>query len=354
MAARILIISMPGDLHVEAIAWGLRTLGHQPAIWYWSKFPKSGQAALHIDREGRTTFKLGLDAEAHAEPFDTIWVRRRDDPQAMAGTHPDDVDIVLSESEKFLDNILLRLGHAGTRWVNHPYGDHRCRNKATQLLSARAVGFRIPDTLVGNDIDDVRAFVARHPGGVVFKAFAPLHWNNDDGTRTRGRTSLVTSAHLGNGFAVRACPGIYQEKLEKRHELRVTVIGDTVLASRIDSQRDGPTIDWRCEGGRGMTNLDATVLPDGVAHRCRALCRELGLAFGCIDLVVTPSDEIVFLEINCAGQFLFNELVDPGMPLLDVFCRYLAHGEAQADSAALSMARYQQWQAARQPSLSAA
>jgi hypothetical protein len=348
---------MQDDPHVRAVTWGLRSLGHEPVIWYWSEFPKNETGAIHIGRNGRTVFKLGLQGAAHGEPFDTIWVRRRDDPVPISGTHPDDAEIVISESKKFIENMLPRLGHATTRWVNHPDGDHRCRNKTTQLLTAQALGFRIPDTLIGNDIDEVRAFFASHPGGIVHKSFSPLGWENEDGSRTRGRTSLISSAHLVRGFAVRACPGIYQEKIEKQYELRVTVIGKTVLSAKIDSQREGPTIDWRCEGGRGVTNLSATTIPPDLAERCRALCRQLGASFGCIDLIVTPSDEVIFLEINCAGQFLFNELAAPQLPMLDVFCRYLARDETEAgtgNTGQLSMEQFLQWEARGQADLTAA
>ena len=344
---------MQDDPHVQAVNWGLRTLGHEAVIWYWSEFPKTDTASLRIGRDGNIGIKLGLQEMPYHEAFDTIWVRRRDTAQPMALTHPDDKDVVVSESEKFFDNILLRLGHAGTRWVNHPYGDYRCRNKATQLLTAQSAGFRIPDTLIGNDIDDVRAFFASHPQGIVHKAFAPVRWQNEDGSRTVARTSLITSAHLASEFAVRACPGIYQEKIDKQYELRVTVVGDTVFAAKIDSQRDGSTIDWRCEGGRGITNLSMAALPPEIAGRCLAVCRELGLSFGCIDLIVTPEGETIFLEINCAGQFLFNELADPRMPMLDVFCHYLA-GQERGATPRVSMQQFQAWQRSERQSLSAA
>lgn len=349
---KVLIISMRDDAHVRAVTWGLQELGLEPVVWYWSEFPKNDSAALRLGGQGRQTTTLAINDAKYSGPFDVIWVRRRDDPAPMSGTHPDDQEVVVSETNRFFDNILLRLGHPGTRWVNHPYADHRCRNKATQLLTAQGLGFRIPDTLIGNDIHEVRGFFASHPQGVVHKAFFPLKWENEDGSRTTARTSLITSAHLAGEFAVRACPGIYQEKIEKQYELRITVMGDTVLASRIDSQRDGPTIDWRCEGGRGKCNLSVTRITPELAQLCRAMCRELGLAFGCIDLIVTPSGETVFLEINCAGQFLFNEISDPRMPVLDAFCRYLAAGTADgagSSTGRLSMERFHAWLRSQQP-----
>ena len=106
-------------------------------------------------------------------------------------------------------------------------------------------------------------------------------------------------------------------------------------------------------GSFGSRQQSAATLPAETAGRCLAVCRELGLSFGCIDLIVTPEGETIFLEINCGGQFLFNELADPRMPLLDVFCRYLA-GQEQGAAPALSMKQFQAWQRSSQQSLSAA
>lgn len=245
----------------------------------------------------------------------------------MTGSHPDDLPVIEKESSLFLDNILPMIGHSGTRWINHPQADERAKSKTHQLQTARELGFLIPDTLMGNDIAAVRKFVMDHPEGVVHKSFYPHVWHNEDGSQTNNRTAEITAAQLEHTFAVQACPSIYQAKVEKKHELRVTVMGDSVLASKIDSQRDGPTIDWRHEGGLGHDNLNYSELSKDVKDRCRALCRQLGLAFGCIDLIVTPEDEFVFLEINRIGQFLFNEVADAEIPMLDTFCRFLIGGE---------------------------
>ena len=53
------------------------------------------------------------------------------------------------------------------------------------------------------------------------------------------------------------------------------------------------------------------------------LMRELGLVFGCIDLIVTPEGEHVFLEINEMGQFLWVEQGAPACPMLRAFATLL-------------------------------
>jgi hypothetical protein len=53
--------------------------------------------------------------------------------------------------------------------------------------------------------------------------------------------------------------------------------------------------------------------------------KDLGLVFGCLDLIVTPEGEYVFLEVNESGQFLWVEGYT-GLPLLDAFTELLIQG----------------------------
>jgi len=52
------------------------------------------------------------------------------------------------------------------------------------------------------------------------------------------------------------------------------------------------------------------------------ILRRLGLEMGIFDLKLTPDDEVVFLEVNAQGQFLFVEgLCD--MPIAESLADYL-------------------------------
>jgi glutathione synthase/RimK-type ligase-like ATP-grasp enzyme len=337
---KILIISVRGDPHARAVAWGLTQLGHAPTLWYWPDFPRTDTGTLHIGEHASPAAAFTLAGGAHAAPFDVIWKRRLGMPEPMANCHPDDAAIVISESQRFLDNVLPFLGHDATRWVNHPDGDYFAKSKVRQLAAARATGLAIPDTLIGNDIAAVRRFFDKHHGRIVNKAFAPARWRNEDGSRTSARTSIISAAHLQHDYAVRAAPGIYQQLIDKQYELRVTVMGEQATAAAIYSQRDGPTTDWRYEGARGTTNLKAIELAPALGAQCIALCRALNISFGCVDLIVTPEGKIVFLEVNEGGQFLFNEMSDPQIPMLDLFCRFLT-GQA-ADTPRVCLADYHQ------------
>jgi hypothetical protein len=101
-----------------------------------------------------------------------------------------------------------------------------------------------------------------------------------------------------------------------------------VAVVRIDSQDDDELrVDWRATGGRPPVAPDR--LPPAIERACRALMARLGLVFGCFDLIVTPSGEHVFLEVNEMGQWLWIEEALPELRLLDRVCEVL--GQARPD-----------------------
>jgi glutathione synthase/RimK-type ligase-like ATP-grasp enzyme len=63
-----------------------------------------------------------------------------------------------------------------------------------------------------------------------------------------------------------------------------------------------------------MPRHEAFTLPQAVEDKLRTLMKRLGLDFGCIDLVLTPEGQYVFLEVNPAGQWGWIESAT-GMPI---------------------------------------
>lgn len=55
----------------------------------------------------------------------------------------------------------------------------------------------------------------------------------------------------------------------------------------------------------------------------RNLMKQLGIVFGCFDFIVTPDNEIYFLEVNQQGQFLWIEDFLPEMRMLDMFVHFI-------------------------------
>jgi hypothetical protein len=220
-------------------------------------------------------------------------------------------------------------------WVNDIEARERALLKSPQLVAALDCGLAIPETLFSNDPDDIRHFYAAHrDGGVIFKLCFQTHWHaHQSGARHALFTTQLRDEDLGDDEALSGCPAIYQRKIDKQYELRVTCMDDVCFAARLDSQVRAKTrMDWRADLSQPLTPKRVE-LPPQVEERCLLLMRMLGLAFGCIDLIVTPQGEYVFLEVNEMGQFLWVELREPGCPLLRAFATLLIEGRLNRSSA---------------------
>ena len=120
--------------------------------------------------------------------------------------------------------------------------------------------------------------------------------------------------------AVTQSVSIYQHKVDKAYELRVTVIGDEVLAVGIDASASSlGRQDWRAY------DLDRTKhwiydLPARIEEKCRNVVDHYELHYGALDLIVTPDGKYVFLEINAFGQWAWLEELT-GVHLSDAHCR---------------------------------
>ena len=322
----ILILTMRHDVHATAVAWGLRSWGCDVNVWVWSDFLQNEPCSIYENNASEGSDVTGKISAT--TKIDTVWYRRRSPVEVRPGTHTADIDFVEREARAYLNNIVFAIGNDKTRWINGFYDAAFAENKLIQLKAAKSVGMRIPNTLMSNDPGKIRQFYAENESGIIYKGFKPAFWIAPDGASTNLRTSLVSEADIGNDEQLLTCPGIYQEKIDKAYELRINVIGDEVRAVAIYSQVETATMDWRYDLRDGEIPLREITIPDVEKIRCIELCKKFNLRFCAVDMIVTPSGEYVFLEMNQAGQFLWIEQIDPAIDLLDTFCRFVMGGSA--------------------------
>ncbi len=156
-------------------------------------------------------------------------------------------------------------------------------------------------------------FYRKHEGDLIYK---PLK----KGRIVRGNeqglifTNFVEPGLLDEFDKIKFAPCLLQKYIHKSLELRVTVIGQIVFAVEIQSQQTPGSIhDWR----RVQENLPHKLfhLPADLENKCRNLVKELGLQFGALDLIITPNNEYVFVEINPNGQWAWIQQLCPEIPL---------------------------------------
>lgn len=180
----------------------------------------------------------------------------------------------------------------------------RLDSKEEQLKIADKLGLKIPATAVTNNPEEARRFIIKH-GDVVAKmqtGFAIY----EDGVENVVFTNVVNEDKLEELDTLLYCPMQFQKKIEKKKELRITVVGRDVYAFEIDSQQsEAAKTDWRKDGINLIDKWIPTELPQDIEAKILELLDVYHVDYGAIDMIVSPEDEYYFIEINAAGEFFW-------------------------------------------------
>ncbi|MEV8630688.1 MvdC/MvdD family ATP grasp protein [Streptosporangium sp. NPDC051023] len=306
----ILVLTSEGDDHAEQVVDLLTTAGADVVVFDPARYPT--RATLEIGHSGDGSTRRVLDTGERRVALDeltSLWYRRPLNPVAhsrvTARDYVEEECRVMAESLwDSLDCLTLPASKAVL---------DRAGRKPYQLEQARLLGFDLPATLITTDPESFLDFYDRHEGRVITK---PVHGNRlkADGEWLGRFAAPVSPMDVAHADALRFCPVIVQAYVPKRVEVRVTVVGREVFAAEIHSQVSNHTrYDWR-HYDPGATPIRAHELPAEISARCVALVERLGLAYGAIDLILTPEGHHVFLEINPNGQFHWIEAAT-GLPI---------------------------------------
>ena len=136
------------------------------------------------------------------------------------------------------------LSHA--RWLNPLASSELLNCKPHQLRLAQQVGLTVPRTTITNNPAAVeKIFDDVDNGRVIFKSLTPLFLPPD---RLLYTTEITRQFPSLSQNSIAQCPAIYQELVERRSDLRITVVGRAVFVARIASQmleEKKDRLDWR-------------------------------------------------------------------------------------------------------------
>lgn len=182
-------------------------------------------------------------------------------------------------------------------WINPPSSAQQAEYKPRQLAHATAAGLTVPPTLVTNDPQAVADFAARQRHGIVTKTLYARTPRTGDGQLSGVVYTSEIPPDRYRDPSIAATAHLFQAKLVKKADLRVTVIGESVFATHIHNPGE---LDWR----RSHHNITYRPyeLPDTVRTGVHRLMRSLGLVFGALDFVLTDQGH-QFIEINPNGQW---------------------------------------------------
>jgi len=291
----VLLVTNRDDLTADWLILELQRRGAQYIRFNTEDYPQRWTLRWRIDEAS-----LYFDGRAvAARDVDAVWFRRPVAPRVASGLPAEEAAWATREAAEALDGFWRTLR---ARWVSRPSAIRLADSKPQQLVDAAALGFDVPETEITSDCGRVLALRRRSPEGVVCK---PLR---DGQVRTDGRSLLFTSLiDVDQLDKLGPEPHLFQARVPKRYDIRVTVVGNDVFGTRIESQDDpGAAVDWRRGSSHSMRYWPEE-LPDDVVARCARLVSGYGLAFGAIDLARRPDGGYTFFEINPNGQWAFIE-----------------------------------------------
>jgi MvdD family ATP-grasp ribosomal peptide maturase len=199
----------------------------------------------------------------------------------------------------------------------------RAENKQLQLQIARVLGLEIPRTLTTNNPLVVKQFAQECEQGLITKMLSSFAIYDEQGREQVVFTNPISPEDLDNLDGLRFCPMTFQEKVPKALELRTTIVGKQIFTAAVDSQAlDKARYDWRKQGVALLEAWKLYNLPQDVEEKLLKLMDYFGLNYGAIDIILTPDDRYIFLEVNPVGEFFWLERC-PGLPISQAIAQVL-------------------------------
>lgn len=303
----ILVLTNSNDgKHTEIVISKLQELGQNTFRFDTDKLASGELVVDFFANQDNFDFKINyLDEEISLCDIKSIWYRR---PNFLNVQIQDLVQKKYAEDEiaNFLNGLWISTEQR-VFWLSKLSSLERARRKVFQLQLARELGFKIPRTIITNNPKTAKDFWDSCKHRMIFKAIYREFLDYGD-KAFNVPTTLLTKEHVSMFNLVKQMPCLFQEFIDKKYELRVTIVGQKIFPVKIDSQKNFQTvIDWRNPEFIDKLHYEIIDFPEALAKNCLTMLNKLDLSFGAFDFAINKTGEILFLEINPNGQWYWLE-----------------------------------------------
>lgn len=305
MAGTVLVLTRPDDLTADLIVLELDRRGTPVFRTDVAEFPQHLTLSAELGggwngslRSARRVVRLN--------DITAVYYRRPSTFRLATGMTPVEHAWADTEARHGFGGVLTGLG---CLWLPDPLAAARAEYKPLQLAAAERAGLTIPPTLITNDPAEAHTFVASQAGEVVYK---PLYGRPIlEGGHTHALSATPLTAEQAGSDAIRHTAHLFQARVPKAYDVRLTVVADRMFAARINAGSEAARLDWRAD----YDALTFTVIdpPPDIASGMLALLNDLGLQYAAADFVVDHRDTWWFIgDLNPNGQWAFiPDLRDP-------------------------------------------
>jgi hypothetical protein len=258
-----------------------------------------GTPSILISREDLTTLPISLDLSTGVLDVDgrrvrpaVVWIRHSSTGAMAAQARPGGMRPLDAAAWSGLLEHLAASASAALPGRS-PAGPG-------QLVDAARLGVTIPRTVVTTDI---RASARRLATDLVMVKTPDFRIFEPDRSAWSGFLPRIVDPRTGlEARPAEGRPVVVQEYVTHDRELRVYYLDGGICAFEIG--KSTPSSLWTDPDRVTVARIDC---PPPVAATVRTLCLAWRLRYGAFDLLVSPTGELVFLEANPDGDWLWFE-----------------------------------------------
>ncbi|TAH28626.1 MAG: grasp-with-spasm system ATP-grasp peptide maturase [Cytophagales bacterium] len=174
-------------------------------------------------------------------------------------------------------------------------------NKILTLKRAMKNRISVPDTLITTDKQELLSFFNKHNQNIITKSISQNIHVEEGNTIIAAYTEEITNIDsVPDSFEI----SLFQQKIDKKYELRIFYLKGDFYAMAIFSQLDNQTkVDFRKYNDQKPNRTVPFNLPNHIKNKLKNLMDECKLDTGSIDMIVDQNNNYYFLEVNPVGQF---------------------------------------------------
>jgi len=177
-------------------------------------------------------------------------------------------------------------------------------NKLKNLLIAKDVGLKIPNTIVTMSKEKLLKFFYSNKS-VITKPIHNGHLKfSENNKRYSSKGLLILTKEIIDKSEDKFTPSLFQAYVEKEYEIRIFFLEKELYPMAIFSQADEKTkYDFRNYNNERPNRNVPYKLPLDVEEKILSFIHKTNLNTGSIDMIFSIDEEYVFLEVNPSGQF---------------------------------------------------
>lgn len=306
-----LICSQFGEPQVDYVCDIIKSKGGVPVLF--ERYKKDHYLTYsYINNTIETTLKIeGKKYPLRSDVFPWVWHRMK---PVLSSEIPGEKSNLIDKFCAYEWQHALGAMNSflpDSKWINKIDNAHIISRKAIQLKLAVDCGLTIPATVITNHAESIVALFNKND--VIYKTLSSFFTKTD-----AIYTNKINANHIfSNLDTIAMAPGIFQKLIQKRYELRVTVVAEKIHIVKIDSQKKSDTlVDWRRQPSNDMYSHG--LLSEKTTQQLFNFHKRAGLIFAAYDFIVDLAGNEIFLECNPGGQWLWLEKALDGSDQINV------------------------------------